>query len=157
MRLHALHESASAVIGEAIRGQPRVVRFDAVPAGGAIFFSPKRLRWLSLLPTVLLALAALVVLALTRFDGLYGQDSFAYFHYATGPLRQGLLHWQPPPPFFWPPGYPPLVAAMSGLDRSIPLARQIVNGSARATLPPCTVLLPDPLDKTYEPSQAKHP
>src|SRR2546428_5221843 len=154
MRLHALHESASPVIGEAIRGQPRVGRVDAVPAGGAIFFSPKRLRWLSLLPTVLLAVAALVVLALTSFDGLYRQDSFAYFHYATGPLRQGLLHLQPPPPFFWPPGYPLLVAAMSVLVGIMPLAGQIVSVSAGAAVAPLTVLLAAAIGKSGIPTAA---
>ena len=139
------------MIGEAIRGQPRVGRVDAVPAGGAIFFSPKRLCWLSLLPTVLLALAALVVLAWTRFDGLYGQDSFAYFHYATGPLRQGLLHRQPPPPFFWPPGYPLLVAAMSVLVGIIPLAGQIVSVAAGAAVPAFTVLLAAEMGKSDHP------
>jgi hypothetical protein len=129
------------VIGEAIRGQPRVERADALPAGGAMFFSPNRLRWLSLLPTVLLAVTALVVLALTRFDGLYGQDSFAYFHYATGPLRQGLLHLQSLPPFFWPPGYPLLVALTSAVVGITPLAGQIVSVSAGAAVPAFTVLL----------------
>jgi hypothetical protein len=129
------------VIGEAIRRQPRVGRVDAVPAGGAIFFSPNRLRWLSLLPTLLVAVPALVVLALTRFDGLYGQDSFAYFDYATGPLRQGFLQLQPPPPFFWPPGYPLLVAAMSVVVGIIPLAGQIVSIAAGVGVPAFTVLL----------------
>ncbi len=129
------------MIGEAIRRQPRVGRVDTVPAGGATFLSPNRLRWLSLLPPVLVAVPALVVLALTRFDGLYGQDSFAYFDYATGPLHQALLHLRPPPPFFWPPGYPLLVAAMSIVVGIIPLAGQIVSVTAGAAVPAFTVLL----------------
>jgi hypothetical protein len=139
------------VIGEAIRRQPRDGRVDAMPAGGAIFFSPNRLRWFSLLPTVLLALAALVVLALTRFDGLYGQDSFAYFHYATGPLRQALLRLQPLPPFFWPPGYPLLVALASAVVGINPLAGQIVSIGAGAAVPAFTILLAAEIGKSDHP------
>jgi len=98
-------------------------------------------RWLPLGPVVLLAGCALAVLALMRFDGLYGQDSFAYFHYATGPLRQALAHGQLPPPFFWPPGYPVLVAAMSGIVGVAPIAGQIVSVAAGAAVPAFTVLL----------------
>jgi len=98
-------------------------------------------RWLPLGPVVLLAGSALAILALTRFDGLYGQDSFAYFHYATGPLRQSLERWQLPPPFFWPPGYPVLVAAMSGIVGVAPIAGQIVSVAAGAAVPAFTILL----------------
>ena len=139
------------MIGEAIRGQSRVGRVDAVPTGGAIFLSPNRLRWLFLLPPVLLAVAALVVLALTGFDGLYGQDSFAYFHYATGPLRQGLLHLQPPPAFFWPPGYPLLVALTSAIVGINPLAGQIVSIAAGAAVPAFTILLAAEMSKSDQP------
>lgn len=93
------------------------------------------------LPSVLLAAAAVITLALTGFDGLYGQDSFAYFHYATGPLRHSLLRLQQPPPFFWPPGYPLLVAVMSGVVGVIPLAGQFVSVVAGAAVPAFTVLL----------------
>ena len=98
-------------------------------------------QWLPLGPVILLAGAALAVLALTRFDGLYGQDSFAYFHYATGPLRQALAHGQLPPPFFWPAGYPLLVAAMSGVVGVAPIAGQIVSVAAGAAVPAFTILL----------------
>ena len=53
------------------------------------------------LPILLVGMAVL-----PRFDGLYGQDPFAYYDYATGPLRSALLALQLPPPFTWPPGYP---------------------------------------------------
>jgi hypothetical protein len=98
-------------------------------------------RWLPLGPVILLAGTALAVLALTRFDGLYGQDSFAYFHYATGPLSQSLLHWRLPPPFFWPAGYPLLVAAMSGVVGVAPIAGQVVSIAAGAAVPAFTILL----------------
>lgn len=98
-------------------------------------------RWLPIGPVVLLAGSALAVLAFTRFDGLYGQDSFAYFHYATGPLRQALAHGQLPPPFFWPPGYPLMVAAVSGVVGVAPIAGQIVSVAAGAAVPAFTILL----------------
>jgi len=47
--------------------------------------------------------------ATDRFDGLYGQDAFAYYGYALQ-LRTALAGLHPPPPFFWPVGYPALVA-----------------------------------------------
>lgn len=129
------------MIGGAVRTQPRAGRFAARTESGAVFFSPHTYRWLSLLPTVLVGVTALLVLAVTRFDGLYGQDSFAYFHYATGPLRHSLLHLQPLPAFFWPPGFPLLVAAMSTVVGIIPLAGQIVSLTAGAMVPAFTLLL----------------
>jgi hypothetical protein len=65
-----------------------------------------------LLPLLLLA-PTLGAIAVWRFDGLYGQDAFAYYDYALGPLRQALIERTSLPPFFWPPGYPLLVAAAS--------------------------------------------
>jgi 4-amino-4-deoxy-L-arabinose transferase-like glycosyltransferase len=44
------------------------------------------------------------------FDGLYGQDSFAYLQQAVA-ITENLPKGEPPPPdFFWPNGYPLLVA-----------------------------------------------
>ena len=48
------------------------------------------------------------------FDGLYGQDAYAYLDYA-GALRTALLNGSPPPPFFWPIGYPLHIVAFSWL------------------------------------------
>ncbi len=39
------------------------------------------------------------------FDGLYGQDAFAYFNFA-GDLLNFVSTRMPPPPFFWSIGYP---------------------------------------------------
>lgn len=104
-------------------------------------WSPAAARWWLLLPPLLVAGSATLAVALTGFDGLYGQDSFAYFHYATGALRESLLRFQPPPPFFWPPGYPLLVTALSGLLGSGPIAGQIVSASAGAAVALFTGLL----------------
>lgn len=83
-----------------------------------------------------LPLAALAALPLlvpaglawrTGFDGLYGQDAYAYFDYAVGPLTAALRSGQPPPPFFWPPGYPLLVALLTPATGPLPQAGQLVS------------------------------
>jgi 4-amino-4-deoxy-L-arabinose transferase-like glycosyltransferase len=78
---------------------------------------------------------------LDGFDGLYGQDSFAYFDYAAGPMRHSLLDLHLPPPFFWPPGYPLLVALVSLAVGAVPLAGQLVSLAAGALVPVFTALL----------------
>ena len=88
------------------------------------------------LPILLVGMAVL-----PRFDGLYGQDPFAYYDYATGPLRSALLALQLPPPFTWPPGYPFLVALASFLVGPVPRAGQAVSLLAGALVPVFTALL----------------
>jgi len=53
--------------------------------------------------------AALVARLAWPFDGLYGQDAFAYFRYARA-LWPWLLSGAPLPTYYWPAGYPLLVA-----------------------------------------------
>lgn len=57
------------------------------------------------------------------FDGLYGQDPFAYFNYATIALVEEPF----PPPFYWPPGYPLLILAMTYIVGTVPQAGQLVS------------------------------
>lgn len=96
---------------------------------------------------VLLGLSLLVIIPLaililtTGFDGLYGQDPYAYYKYAVGPLRANLLGIRSWPPFFWPPGYPVLVALLSFITGVRPLAGQLVSLLAGALVPPLTALL----------------
>ena len=82
-----------------------------------------------------------VLIALGRFDGLYGQDPYAYYDYAIGPLRASLLAGQPFPPFFWPPGYPLLVALASFVLGLTPVAGQCVSLIAGGLVPTFTALL----------------
>lgn len=97
--------------------------------------------------TVLAATAAIVALGSgaiawrAGFDGLYGQDPFAYYEYAVGPLRTRLVHAGLPPPFFWPPGYPLLVAFASLVIGPVPAAAQFVSILAGAAVPPLTMWL----------------
>ncbi len=63
---------------------------------------------------------------LFQFDGLYGQDPFAYFDY-TQELRQVFVTGETPPPFFWPIGYP-LLAVLGSLFAGLgPLAGQAIS------------------------------
>jgi hypothetical protein len=99
--------------------------------------------WRTVWPLLLgLALVIPVGLLVARgqFDGLYGQDAFAYYDYAIGPFRERLLQLQPLPPFFWPPGYPLLVAILSLLIGTTPLAGQVVSLISGGLVPVFTVL-----------------
>jgi hypothetical protein len=69
-------------------------------------------------------LAAGMLALINYFDGLYGQDAFAYYNYAVFYLREQLF---PPPPFFWPPGYPLLILLMTLIVGITPLAGQLVS------------------------------
>jgi hypothetical protein len=88
-----------------------------------------------------LAVASLSIAATRGFDGLYGQDAYAYFDYATTSVRESLLHVQPLEPFFWPPGYPLLVAFASLILGPVPFAGQFVSLLMGALVPVLTVLL----------------
>ncbi len=82
----------------------------------------------SLVPIALIAPASAFLLSLFgAFDGLYGQDAYAYLAYANGPLRESVLSLAPPAAFYWPPGYPLLVLGSSLLVGSGPLAGQLVS------------------------------
>ena len=67
-------------------------------------------------------------LAISRgFDGLYGQDAYAYFDYATVSVRRSIMSGAPLEAFFWPPGYPLLVALTSFVVGPSALAGQVVS------------------------------
>jgi hypothetical protein len=112
-----------------------------IMAVGFILMTTTRLPWL---PPLLLFLVALllrlVTAALTHFDGLYGQDPFAYYGYALE-LRTALAHFQPPPPFFWPIGYPLLIVFTSLITEMQPLAGQLVSMVGGALIAPLVYLL----------------
>jgi 4-amino-4-deoxy-L-arabinose transferase-like glycosyltransferase len=94
-----------------------------------------------LLLSLLVLLPAILIVVLERYDGLYGQDPFAYLDYAVDALRESLLRLQPPPPFFWPPGYPIIVALVSFVTGPVALAGQLVSLLAGALVPVFTALL----------------
>ena len=90
---------------------------------------------------VLLATPAAGIAVLRGFDGLYGQDAYAYFDYATTSVRDSILHGRPLEAFFWPPGYPVLVALISLATGPLPMAGQIVSLAMGALVPVLTALL----------------
>jgi hypothetical protein len=95
----------------------------------------------SLLLALLLVLPA-AGLAMSRgFDGLYGQDAYAYFDYATVSVRRSIVQVAPLEPFFWPPGYPLLVALASLVVGPTPLAGQAVSLVMGALVPVVTALV----------------
>jgi hypothetical protein len=56
-------------------------------------------------------------------------------------VRQSILHVRPLEPFFWPPGYPLLVALTSLVLGPVPLAGQLMSLLMGALVPVLTVLL----------------
>ena len=90
---------------------------------------------------------ALIVLR-TGFDGLYGPDSYAYHDYADGPLRESLTRLHPPPPFFWPLGYPLLVVAAARVVARTSTAGQLVALVAAGLVPVLTFVLARALVRT---------
>lgn len=99
--------------------------------------------WAPVVAALLGAIPVVVHLARTlgRFDGLYGQDAYAYFDYAVGPLLESLRRGASPPPFHWPPGYPLAVALASLATGPSPLAGQLASALAGALVPIFTYLL----------------
>ncbi len=92
---------------------------------------------------------ALLIAAVTRlvfpFDGLYGQDAFAYFRFARA-IWPHLRDGAPLPVLFWPRGYPAAVAMLLPVLGGAPAAGQLVNALAGAWAAAATVLLVAELD-----------
>ncbi len=89
----------------------------------------------------LLALAfRLALISLAGFDGLYGQDAFAYYQVSLD-LRQALAGGQIPPPFYWPLGYPALLVLVSLIVGKVPAAGQWVSVVAGSLIAPLVYLL----------------
>jgi 4-amino-4-deoxy-L-arabinose transferase-like glycosyltransferase len=76
---------------------------------------PERLYSYFFMKTSLILFLIALLIRLTaiffwQFDGLYGQDAYAYLRQAVA-ITQTLPYGQPPPTdFFWPNGYPLLIA-----------------------------------------------
>lgn len=80
-------------------------------------------------------LSRLALLALFPFDGLYGQDAYAYYDFA----RQ--LQHLAPGTFYWPWGYPLVLAGGLTLFGAQPEAGQLLNVLMGAALAPLTYAL----------------
>ena len=82
----------------------------------------------------------LVILAGQPFDGLYGQDPFAYYDFAQE-LRAAANSGSAPPPFFWPLGYPALLGSVFAVFGTSAEIGQAVNIVLGALLPPLVYIL----------------
>lgn len=92
-----------------------------------------------ILPLALFVTALVLRLALispSGFDGLYGQDAYAYYDFA-GDLGDAIHNHDAPPPFFWSLGYPALLLTGFTLGGESPYVAQAISilmGAALATL-----------------------
>ena len=130
-RGHILHRLSVRATGQA-----------TTPASG---FASGRAPWLPslwplLLPLPTVLLAAWVIIA-WKFNGLYGQDPFAYYDFGVGPLRRSVLAGAPLPALFWPLGYPILITLSSLVLGPVTAAGQVVNLLAAAAAVCLTYLL----------------
>ncbi len=80
-------------------------------------------------------LLRLMVLLPMRFDGLYGQDAYAYYDFA-GELRTAISEGQTPESFFWPLGYPAVLAGTFAIFGSEATVGQMLNILMSAALSP---------------------
>jgi dolichyl-phosphate-mannose-protein mannosyltransferase len=99
-----------------------------------------RMWWAPLAPIVLALTLQWLLIARRSFDGLYGQDAFAYYDYAHE-LARSVRHLAAPGPFAFPIGYPALVAILSGLREAPPRIAQTVSSLAAAGVVALTFLL----------------
>lgn len=96
-------------------------------------------------PPLILFLIALILrvaaIVYWQFDGLYGQDPYAYYRQALA-IVDRLPQAQPPPAdFFWPNGYPLLMALFTLLTGQQPLAGQLAALLCGSLLPPLAYLI----------------
>ncbi len=75
---------------------------------------------------LLLPLTILVVLRINGFDGMAGQDGYAYVDYAIA-IKRWLTFGESPGHFFWPPGYSLLGACLGLFIYSVPLSMQLIS------------------------------
>ncbi|RMF04524.1 MAG: phospholipid carrier-dependent glycosyltransferase, partial [Chloroflexi bacterium] len=88
------------------------------------------------LPSLLALAIRAAVVARWHFDGLYGQDSYAYLQQA-----RAIAHGSLPPDFFWPNGFPLLVAGFLTLFGDSPAAAQLAALLCGTLLPLVVFLL----------------
>jgi hypothetical protein len=102
-------------------------------------------------PFALALLIACVVRLAFPFDGLYGQDAFAYFRFARA-IVPHLRDGAPLPLLYWPRGYPAAVAALLPLSAGSPVAGQLVSALACAWAATATFLLARELQPREDPA-----
>ncbi len=104
---------------------------------------PSVRRWdfsLALALLVASLLLRLLLLASSQFDGLYGQDPYAYYDFAQE-LRGAFNGGQSPGSFFWPLGYPLLLTAAFSVLGTKAETGQLVSILLGASLAPGVYIL----------------
>ena len=86
-----------------------------------------------------LSLVLRVVFA-SGFDGLYGQDPYAYYNFAQE-LRGAISSGQALQPFFWPVGYPALLAVGFAVFGTSAATAQVISLLLGALLAPLIYML----------------
>lgn len=74
------------------------------------------------------------------FDGLYGQDAYAYYNFA-GELGTALREFRTPEAFFWPLGYPALLLSFLTLFGQSAASAQWLSMLLGAGLAPLVYVL----------------
>src|SRR5436309_74067 len=105
-----------------------------------MLFSKRLDLWLMLALFAASLALRVALIAPTHFDGLYGQDPYAYYDFAQE-LRQDIQTGQPPGPFFWPLGYPAMLAAVFAVFGVQPATAQALSLVLGALLTPLTYAL----------------
>lgn len=112
--------------------------------------------WLALgLFALAFVLRASILAVAIPFDGLYGQDAYAYYDYAAE-LRLSLNESQAIPEFFWPLGYPLHVVVASWITGWRPLAGQLVSMLAAASIAALTFALTCEALRQVDSRRARH-
>src|SRR3954469_10179782 len=91
--------------------------------------NPRLMRAELSLICALFAISLLMRLLLVlpmHFDGLYGQDAYAYYDYAQN-IRTSLQTGVALKPFFWPLGYPTLLMLALDTAGTTPTVAQAVS------------------------------
>ena len=110
---------------------------------------------------IILFLASFIIkitlLIIFRFDGFYGQDSYAYFDYSKV-FIESLYLFRIPPNFYWPIGFYTLTLLFNIITSgNVAVATLLVSITAGSLLPGITYLLSLELAKDYyESAKAKN-
>lgn len=91
--------------------------------------------WLAIGLFIVSLFPRLSLLSSTGFDGLYGQDPYAYYNFSRE-LLYFVQTGNAPGPFFWPVGYPLLLSLLFGLFGTSKAIAQVLSLGAGALLTP---------------------
>lgn len=90
--------------------------------------------------------------AALHFDGLYGQDPFAYYSYGQQ-VRDAVANLRLPGHFYWPLGYPALVAVGFAVTGDQPLGPQVVSMLSGAAISILALALTIEIAQTFTPNR----